>query len=155
MSKRKTFTLTELQQKWNEFKKKCDNNTINSTINRVNKTTDADGKKVTTKTDNTQKIRSPITYTIEGFCVFLGISRQAFYETYYKKNDENISEEDKAYLDIVELMREECEIDARAKFETGQINSRLAPLWMSKYGYSQKCESKVDANVEAKLEDML
>ena len=154
MARPKKFTVEELQQKWKEFKKKCDNNTINNKVDTTNKVTEGE-KTVTVKQDHKQSVRSPITYTIEGFCVFLGISRQAFYNTYYKKDEENISEEDKEFVDIVELMREECEIDARAKFETGQINSRLAPLWMSKYGYSVKSESDVKASVEAKLEDLL
>jgi hypothetical protein len=37
-------------------------------------------------------------------------------------------------------MREECEVDIRMKFELGIIDSRLAPLWMSRYGYSAKTE---------------
>lgn len=148
MGRHKTFTVEELQEKWEEFKKKCDNNTIKNKVDTTKKVTEGE-KTVTAKQDLKQTVRSPITYTIEGFCVFLGISRQAFYSTYYKKNEENISEEDQEYVDIVEIMKEECEIDARAKFETGQINSRLAPLWMSKYGYSQKCESKVDASMDA------
>ena len=148
MGRHKTFTVEELWEKWQEFKEKCDNNTINNKVNTINKVTE--GKKTTTvKQDHKQSVRSPISYTIEGFCVFLGITRQAFYETYCKENTENLSEEDKEYLDIVELIKEESEVDTRAKFETGQINSRLAPLWMSKYGYSQKCESKVDASMDA------
>jgi hypothetical protein len=39
-------------------------------------------------------------------------------------------------------MKEECEIDARQKFENNTLNSRLAGLWMSNYGYSTKSESK-------------
>ena len=35
-------------------------------------------------------------------------------------------------------MREECEGDAREKFELGYINPKLAGLWMSKYGYNTK-----------------
>lgn len=148
MGRHKTFTVEELREKWAEFKDRCDNYTITNTVNTKSKVTE--GKKTSTvKQEQNQTAKSPITYTIEGFCVFLGISRQAFYNTYYKKNEENISETDQEYVDIVELMKEECEIDARAKFETGQINSRLAPLWMSKYGYSQKCESKVDTSVDA------
>ena len=41
-------------------------------------------------------------------------------------------------------MREECEIDARMKFELGVIDPKLAPLWMSRYGYSAKPEETGD-----------
>ena len=36
---------------------------------------------------------------------------------------------------MCERIREECEVDARKKFETGQLPGKLAGLWMSKYGY--------------------
>lgn len=147
MGRHKMFTVEELLEKWEEYKKKCDNNIITNVVNTKNKVTE--GKKTSTvKQEQDQTVRSPITYTILGFCVFLGISRRAFYTTYHKEDNGNLSEEDKEYYHIVEFMQEECEADAREKFETGQINSRLAPLWMSKYGYSQKCESKVDTNVD-------
>lgn len=147
MARPKMFTPAELLKKWEQFKEKCDNHTIVNTVNTKSVTTEGK-EKSTVKQDQTQTVRSPISYTIEGFCVFLGITRQAFYETYCKNNEDNLSEEDKEFLDIVEFIREESEIDVRSKFETGQLNSRLAPLWMSKYGYSQKCESKVNANVD-------
>ena len=44
-------------------------------------------------------------------------------------------------------MREECEIDAREKFELGVIPSQLAGLWMSNYGYSTKMDSTVTGAV--------
>ena len=44
-------------------------------------------------------------------------------------------------------MREECEIDARRKFETGMIPSQLAGLWMSNYGYSTKTNAEIKASV--------
>ena len=68
-------------------------------------------------------------------CIFLGISRSKFYETY---------SEDKRYGDIVMRMKEECELDARRKFEQGTIPTQLSGLWMSKYGYNTKQESIVE-----------
>jgi len=44
-------------------------------------------------------------------------------------------------------MREECEVDARIKFEVGALPSQLAGLWMSKYGYSTKTDSSVTGAV--------
>lgn len=77
------------------------------------------------------KLKRSVTYTIEGFCVWAGISRAAFYE-YYASNER--------FVDIVTRMKEECEVDARMKFELGVIDTRLAPLWMSRHGYSTKNE---------------
>jgi len=82
-----------------------------------------------------QELRRSVTYTIEGFCVWARISRSAFYETYG---------DDGKFSDIVTRMKEECEIDARMKFELGVIDPKLAALWMSKHGYTTKMESNVD-----------
>ncbi len=76
-----------------------------------------------------KRLQRSVTCTIEGFCVWAGISRAAFYETYSKQ-----------FPDTFTCMREECEVDIRMKFELGIIDSRLAPLWMSRYGYSAKTE---------------
>lgn len=46
---------------------------------------------------------------------------------------------------MVTRIREECEMDARGKFETGQIPSQLSGLWMSRYGYGVNNNVKVDA----------
>jgi hypothetical protein len=83
-------------------------------------------------------LKRSVTYTIEGFCVFLDLSRAAFYE-YYNK--------DERYVDIVTRIREECEVDARQKFELGVIPSQLAGLWMSKHGYTTKAENNVTGAV--------
>lgn len=76
-----------------------------------------------------RKLQRSVTYTIEGFCAHVGISRQSFYETYAVQ-----------FPDTFTCMREECEVDSRMKFELGIIDSRLAPLWMSRHGYSVKAE---------------
>lgn len=78
------------------------------------------------------ELKRSVTCTIEGFCVWVGISRSTFYETYA---------EDERFSDIVTRMREECEVDARMKFELGVIDTKLAPLWMSRHGYSTKMEN--------------
>ena len=75
-----------------------------------------------------------------------GISRSKFYENY--ANDEK-------YGDTVTRMREECEIDAREKFELGIIPSQLAGLWMSNYGYSTRTESEVNVAESQKLDSIM
>lgn len=87
-----------------------------------------------------KELKRSVTYTIEGFCVWEGIARSKFYETY--------AEDDK-FRDIVTRMREECEVDARMKFELGIIDTKLAPLWMSKHGYSTKQENNLAGSKDA------
>lgn len=82
-----------------------------------------------------KELKRKVTYTIEGFCVWVGIARQNFYDTYA---------EDNRFHDIVTRMREECEVDARMKFELGVIDTKLAPLWMSRHGYTTKTEASVN-----------
>lgn len=90
------------------------------------------------------KLKRSVTYTIEGFCVFAKIARSAFYQIYG---------EDERFSDIVTRMKEECEVDARMKFELGIVPSQLAGLWMSKHGYSTK--TGVDNEVQkAKIENL-
>ena len=82
--------------------------------------------------------------------MFAGISRAAFYE-YYGDNPK--------YVDTVTRMKEECEVDARKKFELQVIPSQLAGLWMSNYGYTTKTDTNVSGSVpvvisgEDQLED--
>ena len=78
------------------------------------------------------ELKRSVTYTIEGFCVWAGISRTAFYEYYAS---------DRRYVDIVTRMREACEVDARHKFELGVIDPKLASLWMGRHGYGVKTEA--------------
>ena len=63
--------------------------------------------------------------------------------------------ESKRFVDIVTRMREECETDAREKFEVGAIPTQLAGLWMSKYGYTTKQEAGVEVKPSEKLSDIL
>lgn len=83
-----------------------------------------------------KELKRSVTYTIEGFCVWAGIARSIFYRTYA---------EDERFSDTVTRMREECEVDARMKFELGVIDTKLAPLWMSRHGYSTKLENSQPA----------
>ncbi|MCI8915448.1 MAG: hypothetical protein HFF26_02095 [Oscillospiraceae bacterium] len=92
------------------------------------------------------ELKRSITCTIEGFCVWAGISRAAFYERYAG---------DERFVDIVTRMREECEVDARMKFELGVIDTKLAPLWMSHYGYSTKQENANFTDREVQIIDDL
>lgn len=92
-----------------------------------------------------KELRRAVTYTIEGFCVWAGLARSNFYETYA---------EDERFRDIVTRMKEECEVDARMKFELGIIEPRLAPLWMSKHGYSVKTESNVEVEPVTIVNDL-
>lgn len=121
MSVRRFKTVLELETAWEEYKHWCDNQQI--------ETHDFSSKN---SEFVTATLRRAITYTIEGFCVHVGLARSAFYDSYAKT---------KKYSDTVTRMREECEVDARRKFETGCIPTQLAGLWMSRHGYSTKAEA--------------
>lgn len=127
MGKKRIFSSPqEMEEKWEEYKYFCNNQEV-----MAHDFSSKNSEFVSAK------LKKSITYTIEGFCVYCRISRQAFYK-YYGSN--------KRYVDIVTRIREECEVDARMKFETGIIPSQLAGLWMSKYGYSTKQEVKDDTS---------
>ena len=81
-----------------------------------------------------KELKRSITYTIKGFAVWCGMTEQNFYATYSK---------DSKFESVIARMKEECEVDARSKFELGIIDSRLAGLWMSNYGYTTKAESSI------------
>lgn len=136
MGRAKRFkTAEELESAWKAYKADCDNQMA------LTHEFSAKSSRFVSK-----KLKRPITYTIEGFCVFIGISRQGFYQTYAG---------DKKYVDIVTRIREECEVDARKKFELEMVPPQLAGLWMSKYGYSTKTENKVDGGVQVVIHDDL
>ena len=118
---RKFKTVKALTDAWDEYKAWCANQTV--------LTHDFSAKN---SEFVSAELKRSVTYTIEGFCVWAGLARSNFYETYA---------EDERYRDIVTRMKEECEVDARMKFELGIIDTRLAPLWMSRHGYSTKVES--------------
>ena len=124
---RRFKTTKALELAWEHYKEWCNSQTV-LTHEFSAKNSEFVSKQLT---------RS-VTYTIEGFCVWVGLARSNFYETYA---------EDEKFRDIVTRMKEECEIDARMKFELGVIDPKLAALWMSKYGYSTKTESNVSGSV--------
>lgn len=120
---RKIKSVKAMEEAWAEFKDWCDHQTV-----LVHDFSAKNSEFVSAE------LTKKISYTIEGFCLFLGMTRQAFYDTYA---------DDERFLDIVTRIREECELDVRRKFELGVLPSKLAGLWMSKYGYSTKTEQRI------------
>lgn len=120
---RKFKSAKQLEEVWEEYKDDC-NNRLVLTHDFSSKNSEFVSK----------ELRRSVTYTIEGFCVFAGISRAAFYERYAN---------DIRYADMVTRMKEECEVDAREKFELGVIPPQLAGLWMSKHGYTTRTDTAV------------
>lgn len=135
MGRKKKFgSVKALEEAWEAYKADCDNQMV-LTHDFSSKNSEFVSK----------ELKRSVTYTIEGFCVFAGIARSKFYETY--------AEEEK-YRDTVTRMREECEVDARAKFELGVIPSQLAGLWMSRHGYSTKTDSSVELEPVVIVDDL-
>ena len=132
---RKIKSVTAMEEAWEEFKAYCDDQTV-----LTHEFSQKNSEFVSAE------LKRKITYTIEGFCVYIGLARATFYRTYC---------EDEKYADIVSRMKEECESDARQKFETGQIPPQLAGLWMSKYGYTTKSESREDVRNRVVIVDDL
>lgn len=124
---RKFRTVKALEEAWEAYKAACDSHMV------LTHEFSAKNSEFVSK-----ELRRKVTYTIEGFCVFAGIARQDFYATYA---------DDEKFSDIVTRMREECEVDARMKFELGIIPSQLAGLWMSRHGYTTKTDSTVTGAV--------
>lgn len=124
---RKFGSVKALETAWEAYKAHCDN--------RMVLTHDFSAKN---SEFVSKELKRSITYTIEGFCVFVGISRSSFYQIYG---------EDTKFSDTVTRMKEECEVDARTKFELGIIPSQLAGLWMSNYGYSTKTDTNVSGSI--------
>lgn len=118
---RKFKTPKALSDAWEDYKAWCDSRTV--------LTHDFSAKN---SEFVSAELKRSVTYTIEGFCVWAGISRTAFYEYYAS---------DGRYVDIVTRMREACEVDARHKFELGVIDPKLASLWMGRHGYGIKTEA--------------
>jgi len=135
MGRRKKFTPEELEQKWEEFKEYCDNYPVL-----------AHDFSAKNSEFVSAEITKSITYTIEGFCVWLGLARRAFYDNY---------DGCKKYAHIVTRMREECEFDARRKFEIGALPTQLAGLWMSKHGYSTRSATEISANSDEAVKNFL
>lgn len=124
---RKFNSVKALEETWEAYKADCNNQMV-LTHDFSSKNSEFVSK----------ELKRCVTYTIEGFCVFAGISRAAFYER-YADNDK--------FADIVTRMKEECEVDARKKFELSIIPPQLAGLWMSKYGYTTKTDTNVSGDL--------
>ncbi|MGN0331493.1 MAG: terminase small subunit [Lachnospiraceae bacterium] len=136
--KLKISSAKMMEKLWNEYKADCDNQMV------LTHDFSAKNSEFISK-----ELKRSITYTIEGFCVYAGISRQSFYKNYA---------DNEKYVDIVTRMREECEVDARKKFELSMIPAQLAGLWMSKYGYTTKTDTNIsgDLSIEkTKLDDII
>ena len=127
MSKRKISSPEQMEQLWENYKEYCDNYQVTQT--------EFSGKESRFVAGT---VKRPITYTIEGFCVYIGLARSKFYETYAESEE---------YRDIVTRMRDESEADVRKKFETGTIPTQLSALWMSKFGYATKQQTDINASM--------
>ena len=68
---RKIESIKKMEEFWEEYKEYCDNQEV-LTHDFSSKNSEFVSK----------KLKRSITYTIEGFCVFVGIARSKFYETY-------------------------------------------------------------------------
>lgn len=108
---------------WEEYKSYCDSRTV-----LVHEFSAKNSEFVS------KELKRSITYTLKGFAVWCGMTEQNFYAT-YKDNSK--------FELVIARMKEECEVDARSKFELGIIDSRLAGLWMSHYGYTTKSDTSV------------
>lgn len=130
---RKIKSVKALEEAWAEYKDYCNNQPV------LTHEFDAKhGEFVSAK------LTRAITYTIEGFCVYIGLARSRFYETYA---------EDERFRDTVTRMRDECEVDARRKFELQMIPSQLAGLWMSNYGYTTKADNSTEVKSKVQIVD--
>lgn len=128
---RKIKSVKALEDAWEEYKQDCDNQSV-----LTHEFSSRNSEFVS------KKLKRSVTYTIEGFCIFIGISRQAFYKNYG---------DNEKFVDTVTRMREECEIDARKKFELQIIPSQLAGLWMSNYGYTTKAEESINGDMDLNI----
>lgn len=124
---RKIKSPAEMLAKWRAYKESCDNATVRKSI--VNYQT---GEVL-----NVEQL-APVTVTIEGFSLYIGMYKQSFHATYV--NDEK-------YDAVIQMIKTECEQDARRKFENGTLNPRLAGLWLSNYGYTTKTDNNITGAV--------
>ena len=131
---RRFASAKELEKTWEKYKTHCDNQKA------LTHEFSAKNSEFVSK-----ELKRSITYTIEGFCVYAGISRAAFYERYGRNPK---------FADIVTRIKEECEVDARAKFEMGIIPSQLAGLWMSRHGYTTKTDSNIGIEPVVIVDDL-
>lgn len=132
MGKRKACgTVKGLEALWEQYKDHCDHQAVR-TYNYS----------ASSRQYVEQELQKCIAYTIEGFCVYAGMSRAAFHNRY---------EDNPKFTDLVTRMREECEVDAWKKFELQLLPPQLAGRWMDRYGGNPQ-ELEEDAALNRILE---
>lgn len=120
---------------WCEYKVDCDGRTKKQTT-----FSQREGRHIT------EEIPAPVSYSFKGFCLYVGMTEQNFYATYINKNRDK-------FESVIARIKDECEIDTKEKLETGQIESRLSGLLLSRYGYSTTVEQKTDfTNIDKLIE---
>lgn len=124
---KKISSPKKMADAWEEFKQRCDSKTVVRT-----EFSQRESRFVT------ETIPAPVSYTLLGFCNYLGLSTQAFSEYY---------ESDERFVGVVNRVKQECEEDVREKFENKTIPQQLSGLWMSKFGYSTKTEQDIHGSV--------
>jgi len=77
-----------------------------------------------------------VIHSIEGLANYIGVSRG----TIYNWESQVISQE---FLDIIEEMREKQAKTLLSKGLTGDFNSTIAKVMLSKHGYSEKTETDI------------
>lgn len=130
----KKFSPEELMARWVLYKAQCDGRTKLTTISETVVGEDGEERTETVR----REVSAPCTYTIDGFCLFLPLSRRLWYG--YK--------DDEDYADVCEAIEDECKQRARELFEDGTLNSRLAGIWMGRYPeYSTRQETTVNGSL--------
>ena len=120
---------------WCDYKVDCDGRTKKQTT-----FSQREGRHIT------EEVPAPVSYSIRGFCVWIGMTEQNFYATYKDSNKDK-------FECVIARMLTECEIDTKEKLETARIEPRLAGLLLSKYGYSTTVEQKTDfTNIDKLIE---
>ena len=112
---RKFKTVNQLEKAWTAYKADCDSRWVVT-----------HGFSAANSEFVTECLMRGITYTVKGFCLWCGLARSTFYQSYGANE---------RFSDIITRIKDECEVDAREKFELGMLDPRLAFLWMSRFGY--------------------
>lgn len=121
------YSKAKMLEKWEEYKDWCDSQTVVRT-------------EFCQKTASfvTAEIPAPITYTIMGFANYLGMTQENLYLTYFLNKKRK-----PVFSPVHAMIKDECEQDARKKFENGTLKSQLSGLWMSKYGYTTDTKAEI------------
>lgn len=111
---------------WCEYKNDCDSRTKS-----VTSFSQREGRHIT------EIIPAPVSYSFKGFCLYVGMTEANFNATYEHSNKDK-------FESVIARMKDECEIDTKEKLETGQIESRLSGILLSRYGYSTSVKTETD-----------